>query len=245
MRWIIGDVHGCALELDDLLGQVRFDPAADELWVTGDLVNRGTDSLAALRLWRDVDGKSVLGNHDIYALLTHIGAEDRYADDLDQLFAADDRDALLGRLIDQPLLVDLGTLADGRPVWLVHAGLHPDWQDLPGTAGRLNSGKRDAPWLRRADARYATRVRYCRPDGTLCRTDRNGEPTSEDCRPWEELWRGEALIVHGHWARRGHYRTERALGLDSGCTYGGSLTAWCQEEDRILQVPSRSPRLFV
>ena len=245
MRWIIGDVHGCALELDDLLARIRFDPAEDELWTTGDLVNRGTDSLAALRLWRDVEGRAVLGNHDVYALLAHAGAEERYADDLDPLFAAPDRDPLLARLLDQPVLVSLGALADARPVWLVHAGVRPGWLDLPEVAGRLNSGARDADWLRRDEVAFATRARYCSADGEMCRTDRDGEPVGEDCLPWEERWRGEALIVHGHWARRGYYRTGSALGLDSGCVYGGALTAWCLEEDRVLHVPSRSPRIFV
>ena len=245
MRWIVGDLHGCALELDDLLGQIRFDPADDELWTTGDLVNRGSDSLAVMRLWRDVEGRAVLGNHDIYALLAHEGAGPRYDDELDALFADAEVEPLLGRLREQPALVSLGELVGGRPVWLVHAGLHPDWQELPAVAARLNSGQRDAAWLEREELSYATRVRYCNPLGELCRTDRDGDPIGEGARPWEELWRGEALIVHGHWARRGHYRTERALGLDSGCVYGGALTAWCQEEDRIFQVPSRSPRIFV
>jgi bis(5'-nucleosyl)-tetraphosphatase (symmetrical) len=55
-------------------------------------------------------------------------------------------------------------------------------------------------------------------------------------RPWDAFYRGDDLVVHGHWARRGHYRGERTLGLDSGCVYGGPLTAWCLEEDRIVSI---------
>ena len=67
MRWVVGDVQGCARELDDLLREIRFDPAKDELWSTGDLVNRGPASLAAARLWRDIGGRVVICNHEIYA----------------------------------------------------------------------------------------------------------------------------------------------------------------------------------
>ena len=59
-------------------------------------------------------------------------------------------------------------------------------------------------------------------------------------RPWDEFYRGETLVVHGHWAQRGYYRGERTMGLDSGCVYGGPLTAWCQDEDRVVQVPGQS-----
>ncbi len=65
MRWVVGDVQGCARELEALLEAVRFDPARDELVSVGDLVNKGPDSLAVLRLWHDVEGRGVLGNHDV------------------------------------------------------------------------------------------------------------------------------------------------------------------------------------
>jgi bis(5'-nucleosyl)-tetraphosphatase (symmetrical) len=105
MRWIVGDVQGCARELDELLRKVRFDPGSDELWCLGDLVNRGPDSLAVLRLWRDLGGRSVLGNHDIHALLARSGSKPRTRDQLDELFGAHDADDLLGRLRDQPVLL--------------------------------------------------------------------------------------------------------------------------------------------
>jgi bis(5'-nucleosyl)-tetraphosphatase (symmetrical) len=58
--------------------------------------------------------------------------------------------------------------------------------------------------------------------------------------PWDSLYTGDTLVVHGHWAQRGYYRGRRTMGLDSGCVYGGKLTAWCQEEDRIVEIPARS-----
>jgi len=239
MRWIVGDVQGCARELDELLRKVRFDPGSDELWCLGDLVNRGPDSLAALRLWRDLSGRSVLGNHDIHALLARSGSKPRKRDQLDELFGAPDADDLLGRLRDQPVLAHLPGGPGARDVWIVHAGLSPRWRDLEAVAREIDSGCHDDGWLSSPKVAFATCVRCCTAEGRRCR--HTGPP--RDCpppfRPWDEFYEGRALIVHGHWAIRGFYRGERTMGLDSGCIYGGALTAWCQEEDRIVQVPWR------
>src|SRR5258706_2856128 len=98
MRWVVGDIHGCAREFGDLLDEIRFDPARDELWSVGDLVNTGPDSLDALRIWRDVGARAVVGNHDIYALLARAGRVARRPDRLDGLFAPTDGHGLLTRL---------------------------------------------------------------------------------------------------------------------------------------------------
>ncbi|RMH17816.1 MAG: hypothetical protein D6696_14670 [Acidobacteria bacterium] len=242
MRWIVGDVQGCAAELEDLLDAVRFDPRRDELWAAGDLVNRGPRSLDALRLWHRVGGRGVLGNHDLYALLARSGRRRRKADSLDELFAAPDCDALLARLRRLPVLVHLPSPGRGPEAWLVHGGLHPAWHDLPAIAGRLGEGEHDDDWLEQPEVSYAVNLRCCLPDGT---PDHGSGPTCKPpFAPWDAYYRGDVLVVHGHWATRGHYRGRRTLGLDSGCVYGGSLTAWCQDEDRIVQVPSRQPRAF-
>lgn len=239
MRWIVGDIQGCAREFDALLGAVRFDPDRDELWSVGDIVNRGPDSLAALRLWRDVGGRALLGNHDVHALLARSGRRRlRAGDTLDGLFRAPDADALFGRLRAQPLLAHLA--GDGfAPAWIVHAGLDPRWRDLHEVARRASAAAHDDDWLESADVAFATRVRCCTADGR--RSDHAGPPSAcpAPCLPWDEFYRGDTLVVHGHWARRGYYRGKRTLGLDSGCVYGGKLTGWCQEEDGIVQVPSR------
>jgi bis(5'-nucleosyl)-tetraphosphatase (symmetrical) len=239
MHWLVGDVQGCALELERLLERVRFDPARDVLWSVGDLVNRGPESVQALSLWRDVGGRAVLGNHEVYALLCHSGRQPRKPDTLEPLFRAPDVDDLLRPLRELPLLVRVGRERDGREVWVVHAGLHPGWTDLPKTARRINAGPHDDAWLTGEAAKFATRVRCCDARGN--RSRHKGAP--EDCPDgyvaWDDLYAGEALIVHGHWAQRGFYRNERTMGLDSGCVYGGPLTAWCLEEDRVVQVPAR------
>lgn len=243
MRWVVGDVQGCATELDDLLRAIAFDPSKDELWCAGDIVNRGPDSLLAARLWRDIGGRGVIGNHEVYALLARSGRWPRKKDWLEPLYDAPDGEALLGRLRALPLLAFLPGDGDRiRDAWVVHAGLHPAWHDVHAIAERVNAAEHDDDWLERDEVSFATRVRCCDAAGNRSKWDREPEGCEPPYRPWEEFYRGQARVVHGHWAWRGHFRTEHTIGLDSGCVYGGMLTAWCQEEDRIVQVPSRAKK---
>lgn len=241
MRWLVGDVQGCARELEDLLRAIRFEPGSDELWCLGDLVNRGPDSLAAVRLWHSVGGRGVIGNHDIYALLARSGRWPRKHDSLAELYAAPDADALLQRLRSLPALVKLPAPpgSKGQDVWAVHAGLHPRWRDLDAVAARVNEARHDDDWLESPELAFLTRVRCCTESGERSKFDREPERCPPPYRPWDEHYQGTTLVVHGHWAWRGHYRGPRSIGLDSGCVYGGALTAWCQDEDRVVQVPAR------
>jgi bis(5'-nucleosyl)-tetraphosphatase (symmetrical) len=245
MRWVVGDVQGCARELDALLRALRFDPRRDELWCLGDLVNRGPDSAAALRLWRDVGGRSLLGNHDIYALLARAGRRKRKADTLQALFDSPDCDALLGLLRACPVLAWLPGGDGFQPVWIVHAGLDPRWPDLDGVAARLVATPHDDAWLESPDVAFATGVRCCTAEGRRCSHTGRPEDCPEPFRPWDAFYRGPALVLHGHWAARGFHRGPFTMGLDSGCVYGGALTGWCQEEDRIVQVPAGSGKAQV
>lgn len=242
MRWLVGDVQGCAAELETLLETVKFDRGRDELWCVGDLINRGPESLRTLELWHDVGGKAVIGNHEVYALCVHAGRWPRKPDTLDDLFTSPEADTWLGRLRALPVLAfspgDDGSGDDVPDVWIVHAGLHPQWTDLHAVAERINAPPHDDDWIESDAVNFATRVRCCTPNGERSRFDRAPEDCPAPYRPWNELYRGDTLVVHGHWAWRGHYRTEKVIGLDSGCVYGGKLTAWCQEEDRIVQIPS-------
>jgi bis(5'-nucleosyl)-tetraphosphatase (symmetrical) len=233
MRWVVGDIHGCAGKLEELLGAIRFDPGRDELWSIGDLVNKGPGSLAVLRLWAGAGARGVLGNQDAYALRVHAGRRKRRPDTLDDLLAASDTDELLAAVRRLPLLA---RLPGGGETWLVHAGLHPAWNDLRAVAAEINRPPHDDAWLLSQATQFATKARCCTPDGEM--SDQVGPP--EDCappfRPWDSYYSGTARILHGHWATRDHHRTGRVIGLDSGCVYGGKLTAWCQEEDRVVQV---------
>ena len=240
MRWVVGDVQGCARELERLLAEIRFDPASDELWCAGDLVNRGPESLAAVRLWRDVGGRAVIGNHEVYALCVQSGRWPRKRDTLDAFYAAPEADEILAQLRTLPVLVELPSSGRGPSAWLVHGGLHPRWYDLPSIAAAFEAATRDDDFLESDEVSFATRVRCCTADGVRSKFDRAPQDCPPPYRPWDEHYRGDALIVHGHWAWRGHYRSAsgRVMGLDSGCVYGGKLTAWCQDEDRIVQIPS-------
>jgi bis(5'-nucleosyl)-tetraphosphatase (symmetrical) len=235
MRWVVGDIHGCAGKLEALLRAIRFDPDRDELWSIGDLVNKGPDSLATLRLWVDLGARGVLGNHDLYALRVHAGCRKRRRDTLDDLLEAPDVEELLAIVRVLPLLARLPGPAR-EDTWLVHAGLHPGWSDLDAVAGEVNRPPHDDAWLLSPATAFATKARCCTPSGEI--DDDVGPPA--DCappyRPWDAYYGGSARILHGHWATRGHHRSGRVIGLDSGCVYGGKLTAWCQEEDRVVQV---------
>lgn len=104
----------------------------------------------------------------------------------------------------------------------VHAGLHPSWDEA-----RLGA-------LTQADVEYAVTVRYCDEAGNQPASD--WPPPGPPYRPWDEFYRGRRRVVFGHWARRGLVVRPNCIGLDSGCVYGGELTAWIAEEDRIVQV---------
>lgn len=105
---------------------------------------------------------------------------------------------------------------------LIHAGLHPSW-----TEDHL-------PTLTPDEIDYAANVRYCDPTGN--RPPADWPPPGPPFRPWDDFYQGQKRVVFGHWARRGLTNSRHALGLDTGCVYGGKLTAWIAEEDRIVQV---------
>jgi len=189
VRWIVGDIQGCARELERLLREIRFDPGRDELWSAGDLVNRGPDSLAVLRLWRSVGGTGVVGNHEVAALLAHSGARPRKMAQLRELFRASDAEELLQAVRELPVLVHLPARYAGPDAWLVHGGLHPHWHDLPSVAAGLNDPEHDDEWLQGAEVDFATNVRCCTKKGK--RSDFSG-PT--DTGP-----RGDTTGGSGRW----------------------------------------------
>lgn len=224
MRHIyIGDIQGCREELAALLDKLRFDPATDRLEPVGDHVNRGPDSLGALRLLRSLDAGGVLGNHDVHLLRVAAGhRQPREEDTLEEVLEAPDCEVLLEWLRDRPFYKEL------PGVMLVHAGLHPHWKQPARELRGLD------PLERHPSARFATSVRCCAEDGAVADEEAPGFP------PWFEHWRGrdERTIVFGHWARRGLVAQPGFRGLDTGCVWGGQLTAWVAEEDRFVHVPA-------
>lgn len=251
--YAVGDVQGDAGALDRLLDALRFDPGRDRIWFTGDLVNRGPDSLAVLRRVRDLGGRAatVLGNHDLHLLaLWHTGGTPRPRDTLEDILTAPDRDELLSWLSGRPLLV-----RDRETGWvMVHAGLPPQW-DLetalacareleaalagpraPALFRHLYGNTPDrwdpalAGWDRlRYIVNALTRCRYCTRDGRLDLTHK-GPPGSQgpDLLPWFQVPGRQSRglrVVFGHWSTLGLYRGDGVLCLDTGCVWGGSLTA--------------------
>lgn len=133
---------------------------------------------------------------------------------------------LAGWLAKQPLMRVDDDLVQ------VHAGLHPRWtaKDVK----RIAAGD-----YTQAEAEYCTHVRYC--DAKGLQPERDWPPPGPPFRPWDDFYNGRRRVIFGHWARRKLVMTKRVIGLDTGACYGGPLTAWIAEDDRIVQVPGEKP----
>jgi len=251
--YAIGDLQGCYDEFRQLLERLDFAPGRDRLWLTGDLVNRGPGSLEALRYVKSLgDAASVvLGNHDLHllALASDPARRPRRSDTLDEVLAAPDRDELLDWLAHRPLVH-----VDAALGWaMVHAGLAPEW-DLA-LAQRLAAEVTAAlladpvtffasmygdepdcysPTLAGADrlrftVNCLTRLRLCSPDGRLLLEHKG--PLSKappGALPWFRVpgrRTAHDRVVFGHWSALGYYDADGVLGLDTGCAWGGTLTA--------------------
>ena len=251
--YAIGDVQGCDAELKTLLATLRFSPDRDRLWFVGDLVNRGPASLEVLRRIRALDGCATvtLGNHDLHLLAVALGGSRLRTDDtLTPILQAPDRDALLEWLLQRPMLAEDRALN----LCLVHGGLSPQW-DVPtarGCARELEQALRSQPeklfkhmygdkpdrWNDALEGagrlRYIvncfTRLRYVDEQGRL-ELHVKGAPRKGQrpaLIPWFEApdarWRG-TRIVFGHWSTLGFFQNADVTGLDTGCVWGGTLTA--------------------
>jgi bis(5'-nucleosyl)-tetraphosphatase (symmetrical) len=252
-RYAIGDIQGCCDELKTLLERCKFSADRDQLWFVGDLVNRGPQSLETLRFVRALGTNAtvVLGNHDLHLLALAYGSKrkPKDGDTLDAVLAAPDRDQLLEWLLGCPLAV----FDEPRGDFLVHAGLVPDW--TPRVAAKLAReveavlrqdartlfdgmyGNKPDKWsesLRGMDRlRFVinvfTRMRFCRRDGTVD-LKMKGAPGEqpEDLYPWFDVparKSAEVRVVCGHWSTLGFKRRRDLLALDTGCVWGGALTA--------------------
>lgn len=248
--YAIGDIQGCFDELLRLLETVSFDPKADQLWFTGDLVNRGPKSLETLRFVKSLGNSAitVLGNHDLHLLAAACASSTDKKNSLDQVLEAPDRDELLEWLRYRPLLHYSDNYC------LIHAGLPPQWdfrqaqhmarlaeQALRAPDYRLfvrqmygNEPDLWSPDLKGvARLRFIincfTRMRYCDAEGRLD-FDHNGPPGTqpENLMPWFEVpnrKNSDLRIVCGHWSSLGYYEGQNCYAIDTGCLWGGQLTA--------------------
>lgn len=257
--WAIGDVQGCLDSLHALLQEI---PSSARLWLVGDLVNRGSRSLDALR-WAIEQGDrvvTVLGNHDLHLLAVAAGIRRAHrTDTLDDILCAPDRDALLDWVRTRPL----AHFEDG---WLmVHAGVLPQWSvertlELADEVHRMLSGPRWLDFLRemygnepaqwsdslrgndrlRVIVNALTRIRFCTPDGRMEFTAKEGvDHAPAGYLPWFDVpgrATADTPIVFGHWAALGWLDRPDLLSIDTGCVWGRELTAVRLRDRRALSV---------
>lgn len=267
---VIGDVHGCMDALERLLDKVGFDPNADRLRFVGDLVNRGGQSVEVLRFVSGLgeSAESVLGNHDL-ALLRYAHQKPRQRrknPEFDSVLKAEDGQFLLDWLRTRPLFWNNNT----HRLAVVHAGIDPRW-DVAMTKARAdelahalitepgmffehmfgNSPRRWRPHQPhfkrlRAMTNVFTRMRFCDASGRL-EFDAKGDPNKppKGFLPWwvhrHPEWK-DWTVVFGHWSVLGLMEKKRVVCLDSGCAWGGSLSALISDPDnkqrRIVSVPA-------
>jgi bis(5'-nucleosyl)-tetraphosphatase (symmetrical) len=271
-RIAIGDVQGCCVELQQLVKETGFTADRDELWLVGDLVNRGPDSLGVLRWVKSLgdSARVVLGNHDLHLLAIALGSSRRLrsSDTLTDILSAPDRDSLLEWLVTRPLAITERSSTRSMVDLMVHAGVPPQWTatDLMAYAAEVSAAlQRDprkffevmygnepdrwhadlaGPSRWRYTINALTRMRYCDSDGRLDFRDK-GAPGSQTAGlyPWFDTpnpRRWQTRVIFGHWSTLGLVQRDDLLALDTGCVWGGALTAVDLDTDECWQVPSRS-----
>ncbi|QLI81941.1 symmetrical bis(5'-nucleosyl)-tetraphosphatase [Chitinibacter fontanus] len=261
--YIVGDVQGCFDELEELLRVVDFQPASDQIFFVGDLVNRGPSSLMVLR-WiysHQHCAFTVLGNHDLFLLACWLGyAVVKQGDTLEEVLSADDATVLLNWLIEQPLVRVVDNLV------IAHAGIAPGWKlskavclaeraRLQYSGAERNLwfthmfGNKPTEWSKelsefekfRFTINAFTRMRFC--DGNCLDFKYKGEISNapDGFIPWFDSsdHQVQQTIVFGHWSALGLKVTPRYIALDTGCIWGGALTAYCVESKQIISVPAK------
>jgi len=255
--YAIGDIQGCFDELQRLLEAIKFDPAHDTLWFTGDLVNRGPKSLETVRFVKSLGEHAiaVLGNHDLHMLAVASGEQKPSKNDNFQpLIEATDGLELLNWLRHQPLLHHDSQLG----YTMVHAGLPPQWdltlaqhcareveavlqgpnhadflQRMYGNKPKQWSDKLSGTKRLRFITNAFTRLRYCENDGSFDFHHKGRPGTQPDhLHPWFEVEgrkSHELKVIFGHWSTLGLINGGGIHALDTGCLWGGPLTALCLE----------------
>ena len=260
--YAIGDLQGCHDQLSVLLDRIETRSPGARFVFVGDIVNRGPRSLATLRQVRALGERAriVLGNHDLNLLAVACGLRQPHASDtLDDILQAEDCDELIDWLRRQPL-----AFADGDHLF-VHAGVLPQWsaaqtvalsqeveRELQGAhwADFLGEmyGNTPAAWsddLRgierlRVIVNALTRMRLCSIDGVMdFKTAEGIDRIPEGLMPWFELpdrRTADTTVVFGHWSTLGLLMRPRLVGLDTGCVWGGKLTAVNLQDRSLVQV---------
>lgn len=262
--YVIGDVQGCFDELQALLAEIGYAPGRDSLYLLGDLVNRGPKSLEMLR-WAVRESShvaTVLGNHDLHLLARHCGAARGHASDtLDDLLCAPDVGRLLGWLRQQPLLIALDNAL------IVHAGILPDWDEAQAVeladdvsamiGGQRHEaffaqmyGNKPKTWSNDLESfdrvRFAvnvfTRMRFVDDEGALdFKFKGELEKAPPTLHPWfdhPDRKLANRRIVCGHWSALGLLMRDDLWSIDTGCVWGGRLTAVRLGDGQLFQQPA-------
>ncbi len=262
--YAIGDIQGCYHAFQALLARIQFDPASDELWLVGDLINRGNGSLEVLRWCYQHQHalKVVLGNHDLHTLVVAAGfVAPKKGDTLNALLEAEDCDDLLHWLRHQHLAHYNGSYL------MVHAGLLPQWttQQTLNYAAEIEAalqakdykqflshmyGNHPNQWQDhlqgfdrlRVMTNAMTRLRVCTLQGEMefsFKGELQDIPTGYV--PWFDVPNRatkDTQIIFGHWSALGLQQRNNVAALDTGCLWGGQLTAMNLNTKEITQVPS-------
>ncbi|MCX4187247.1 symmetrical bis(5'-nucleosyl)-tetraphosphatase [Methylophaga sp. OBS4] len=252
--YAIGDVQGCYDELIKMLDRIQFDPAADQIWLAGDLVNRGPNSVDVLRLAKQLGDSCVpvLGNHDLHLLANAAGVVEfqHHMDTIESVLKAPDCDELVGWLRQQRLFYHDPVLNFS----MVHAGLPPEWSisEALSYAAEVEAIIKSDNWRDFFEHMYGnkpkrwsteltgwdrlrfitncfTRLRYCHEDGRLALKFK-GAPENKPLhqKPWFEMPNrasADDRIVFGHWSTLGVGQYGNVFSLDSGAVWGETLTA--------------------
>ena len=264
--YAIGDIQGCYQSLQNLLNKIQFNPKQDKLWLVGDLINRGPESLKTLRfLYQHRDAvQCVLGNHDLHFLAVDSGVKQATRKDtFESLLKAKDREELVAWLKQQPLF----HYSKKHNIAMVHAGVPPCWSlkktrkyakevseciqsDQAEEFFAAMYGNTPTQWSKnlsgmtrlRVITNFLTRMRYCLPDGSLELTQKVaiGQQPSQ-LTPWFELERKPlgCELIFGHWASlEGRCFVDDIFAIDTGCVWGGLLTALRLEDKTYFHVKS-------
>lgn len=263
--YAIGDIQGCLDELLQLLEKIEFDPSRDRIWFTGDLVNRGPQSLETLRFVKGLGASAttVLGNHDLHLLAAwqHKQKHFKSNDSLRATLEADDCDELLEWLRIQPLMHYDAELDYA----MMHAGLPPQWSldDALRHAAEAETilrgekfheflshmyGNKPTHWSEtlsgweriRFIINCLTRLRFCREDGKLeFKHKGKVKNAPEGYLPWFKLKQRKSIkqqLIFGHWSALGLYQKNNVHSIDTGCLWGGSLSALKLESGEIISL---------
>jgi bis(5'-nucleosyl)-tetraphosphatase (symmetrical) len=254
-NYLIGDVQGCDAALQGLLDAISFSPSRDTLFLLGDLVNRGPNSVAVLRrlMGYGAAARSLLGNHDLHLLaIAHGVREPNRHDTLDDILHAADRSALLGWLCQQGLAL-LEKVGD-ETILMVHAGVLPAW-----TASKTLALAREVQTVLRGPELHEflhqmygneptgwdesltgaarlrvivnalTRLRFCTPQGQMeFETKEAAGAAPPGYLPWFDVpgrQTANVTVAFGHWSTLGRPARADLLALDTGCVWGGHLSA--------------------